>query len=141
MLLMPGFVLAANSALLLIQIDNINKEILLYRDTVLQSKQASESDYFVIGEWDRAMLFEYYVSKDDKMDWIGTETFSDNNEWQNAKEIWILGNYPTIHKRLQTAGYGVESFGDKNAYVYRARSHCLNNPSPISGGVIIVDRL
>jgi len=120
----------ANSYLSFTLVSKLKHELTEFRSSALEVERVAQSDYLVVGDWSQGILFEHYVfGKFETGYWINTECLlSDSRDspkceesikkWQNSivsgKEIWLLGDYPSLVSDLRTSGYTVRP--SKNIY-------------------------
>jgi hypothetical protein len=113
------------------RINETNRNLIEYRNTVVALNHRALPHYFVVGEWTQGILFEHYLFQRSYTGvWINTEWLSGdwgpikqkesintlNTAINSRREIWLLDNNPFLFSYLQKHGYSIQSFRN----VYRA---------------------
>ena len=113
------------------RINETNRNLTEYRNTVVALDHSALPDYLVVGEWTEGILFEHYLfQKSYTGVWINTEWLSGdwgplkqkesinrlNTAIASRREIWLLDNNPSLFSYLKKHGYTIEPFRK----VYRA---------------------
>ncbi len=111
------------------RIDDTNRSLIEYRNTVAALNHRALPHYLVVGEWTPGILFEHYLFQRSYTGvWINTEWLSGdwgllkqkesinklNTAIYSRREIWLLDNNPSLFSHLQKHGYTIESF--RNVY-------------------------
>jgi hypothetical protein len=118
------------------RIEETNRNLIEYRNTVFALNRTAHPNYLVLGEWSHGILFEHYLmGRSYTGVWINTEWLSGdwgqgiqkdskaklNDALSSGREIWLLGTDLSLFPDVHQQGYVIEPFRN----CYRAG---LNNP-------------
>jgi hypothetical protein len=133
--------LTMNSVVSFTLVSTLGQNLAEYRQATLKAHEVGDPNYLVIGDWSQGILYEHYVFHEFNTEhWINTECLltdlwgEDKHEesmtkWRNSlnagREIFLLGDFPTLLTDLQEAGYSIEPFGA----IHRAQLNANAAPS------------
>jgi hypothetical protein len=116
------------------RIEETNRTLIEYRNTVFALNRTAHPDYLVVGDWSQGILFEHYILQRSYTGvWINTEWLSGdwgeriqkessaklNDALSSGREIWLLDARLSPVHAVSKLGYVIEPF--RNYYRIRRR--------------------
>ncbi len=135
--------LIMNSYVSFTLVRTLSSDLVEYREATLKANEIANPNYLIVGDWSQGILFEHYVFHEFNTGiWVNTECLltdlwgkskheESKTKWRNSleagREIFVLGNFPSLLLELQNAGYTIEPLGN----IYRATAQDQHSSFPI----------